>query len=72
MPIAPGNRSRPRQPLPRAIPQPSEDQIRQLANELNIDLAEIFRPKRAYPFFGLGHTQVGEKIKAGEIEPPIR
>jgi hypothetical protein len=50
---------------------PTEDEIRRLATELGIDLAEIFRPARAYPLFGLKHTQVAEKVQAGEIEPPI-
>jgi hypothetical protein len=50
---------------------PTEDEIKQLATELGIDLAEIFRPARAYPRFGLGHSQVAEKVAAGEIEPPI-
>jgi hypothetical protein len=50
---------------------PTEDEIKQLATELEIDLAEIIRPARAYPLFGLGHSQVAEKIKAGEIDPPI-
>jgi hypothetical protein len=50
---------------------PTEGEIKQLATELGINLAEIFRPARAYPLFGLKHTQVAEKIKAGEIEPPI-
>jgi hypothetical protein len=50
---------------------PTEDEIKQLATELGIDLAEIFRPQRAYALFGLKHSQVAEKIKAGEIEPPI-
>jgi hypothetical protein len=50
---------------------PTEEEIRQLAGELGIDLAEIFRPQQAYPYFGLKHTQVAEKIKAGEIDPPI-
>ena len=50
---------------------PTEDEVRQLATELGIDLAEIFRPARAYPRFELGHSQVAEKVAAGEIEPPI-
>jgi signal recognition particle subunit SEC65 len=50
---------------------PTEDEIRQLATELGIDLAEIFRRARAYPRFGLGHSQVAEKVQVGEIEPPI-
>jgi hypothetical protein len=50
---------------------PTEDEIKQLATELGIDLAEIFRPKRAYPRFGLKHSQVADKINSGEIEPPI-
>jgi hypothetical protein len=50
---------------------PTEDEIKQLADELGIKLAEIFRPRRAYPLFGLGHSQVAEKVAAGEIDPPI-
>jgi hypothetical protein len=50
---------------------PTEDEIKQLATELGIDLAEIFRPARAYPLFGLKHTQVAEKVQAGEIDRPI-
>jgi len=52
-------------------PGPTEDEIKRLAAELGIDLFETFRPRRAYPFFGLGHSQVAEKVKKGEIEPPI-
>ena len=50
---------------------PTEDEIKQLAAELGIDLAEIFRPARAYPLFGLKHSQVAEKVAAGEIDRPI-
>jgi hypothetical protein len=42
--------------------QPTEAEIKQLATELGIDLAEIFRPARAYRLFGLKHTQVADKI----------
>ena len=52
-------------------PIPTEDEIRRLAAELGIDLAEIFRPQRAYPLFGLKHSQISEKVKSGEIDPPI-
>jgi hypothetical protein len=55
----------------RSPDHPTEAEIKQLALELGIDLAEIFRPSRAYALFGLKHSQVGEKIKSGEIEPPI-
>jgi hypothetical protein len=50
---------------------PEEEVIQQIAAELRIDLGEIFRPERAYAYFGLRHSQVFEKIKAGEIDPPI-
>ena len=32
---------------------------------------EIVRLKDAPKYFGLGKTQLDEKIKAGEIDPPI-
>ena len=41
---------------------PTEDEIKQLADELGINLAEIFRPQRAYVLFGLEHSQVAEKF----------
>jgi hypothetical protein len=50
---------------------PTEGEIKRLADELGINLAEIFRPQRAYALFGLKHTQVAEKIRSGEIERPI-
>jgi hypothetical protein len=50
---------------------PTEAEIKKLAEELGINLAEMFRPRRAYPMFGLGHSQVAEKVDAGEIERPI-
>jgi hypothetical protein len=50
-------------------PDPAE--LKRIAEQLGIDLAETFRPARAYPFFGLKHSQVAEKVKSGEIEPPI-
>jgi hypothetical protein len=42
-----------------------------LPDDLDLDPAEIFRPRQAYRYFGLRHSQVAEKIKRGEIEPPI-
>jgi hypothetical protein len=50
---------------------PTDDEIKRLAGELGIKLSDSYRPKQAYPFFGLGHSQVAEKINSGEIEPPI-
>jgi hypothetical protein len=50
---------------------PTEDEIKQLATELGIKLSDSYRPKHAYPFFGLKHSQVADKINSGEIEPPI-
>ena len=50
---------------------PTEAEIQKLAAELRIKLSNSYRPRQAYPFFGLAHTQVAEKIKSGEIEPPI-
>jgi hypothetical protein len=40
-------------------------------HDLRIDPAEIFRPKRAQKYFGYRHSQLAEKVKSGEIPPPI-
>lgn len=39
--------------------------------DLDLDPAEIFRPKQAEKYFGLKHTQINEKVRAGEIEAPF-
>jgi hypothetical protein len=50
---------------------PTEDVIRQLAVEYNIELGRAYRPAEAYPYLGYKHTQAAEKVKSGEIDPPI-
>jgi hypothetical protein len=52
-------------------PDPTEAEIRKLAAEYDIHLAEAYRPKRAHLILGWGHSQTAEKIAAGLIEPPI-
>jgi hypothetical protein len=39
--------------------------------DLDLDPNEIFRPKIAEKYFGLKHTQINEKVRAGEIEAPF-
>jgi hypothetical protein len=50
---------------------PTEQEIRQLAAELGINLAESYRPKKAYPILGWGHSQTAVHVASGEIEAPI-
>jgi hypothetical protein len=52
-------------------PDPTAAELARLADELGIDLAEIFRPKRAEKYFGFKKSQLHEKIKRGEIDPPV-
>jgi hypothetical protein len=42
-----------------------------LPDDLDLDPAEIFRPRQAFRYFGLGHSQVAEKVKSGELPAPI-
>jgi predicted DNA-binding transcriptional regulator AlpA len=42
------------------------------SDNLTLDPNEIFRPKRAEKYFGLRHSQIALKVKAGEIPAPIR
>lgn len=46
-------------------------QFKRLADDLDLDPNEIFRPKVAEKYFGLSHSRIYELIKTGEIEPPI-
>jgi predicted DNA-binding transcriptional regulator AlpA len=41
-------------------------------SELTLDPNEIFRPKQAEKYFGLRHSQIALKVKAGELPAPIR
>jgi hypothetical protein len=50
---------------------PTEEEIRQPAAELGINLAVAYRPKHAYPILGWGHSQTAVKVETGEIEAPI-
>jgi predicted DNA-binding transcriptional regulator AlpA len=40
--------------------------------DLTLDPNEIFRPRQARKYFGLGHSQIALKIKSGEIPAPIK
>jgi predicted DNA-binding transcriptional regulator AlpA len=42
-----------------------------LPNDLDLDPAEIFRPKQAEKYLGYKHSQLAEKVRRGEIAPPI-
>jgi hypothetical protein len=55
----------------RALDHPTEDEIKQLAAEYGIELGRAYRPAEAYSYLGYKHTQAAEKVKSGEIEPPI-
>jgi hypothetical protein len=50
---------------------PTEAEIQKLAAELSIELGRAYRPAEAYPYLGYKHTQAAEKVKSGEIEPPL-
>jgi predicted DNA-binding transcriptional regulator AlpA len=39
--------------------------------DLDLDPNQIFRPKEAEKYFGYKRSQLNEKIKSGEIDPPI-
>lgn len=39
---------------------------------LTLDPNQIFRPREARKYFGLGHSQIAVKVKAGEIPAPIK
>jgi predicted DNA-binding transcriptional regulator AlpA len=41
-------------------------------SDLTLDPNEIFRPKQAEKYFGLRHSQIALKVKAGEIPAPIK
>jgi hypothetical protein len=45
--------------------------FKRLPTDLSIDENEIFRPRAAQRLFGFSHSQLYEKIKSGEIEPPF-
>jgi hypothetical protein len=45
--------------------------FKRLPTDLDLDPNEVFRPKQAQKFFGYKHSQLHEKVKSGEIEPPI-
>jgi predicted DNA-binding transcriptional regulator AlpA len=45
--------------------------FKKLADDLDLDPAEIFRPRVAAKYFGLSHSRLYEKVKSGEIEPPF-
>jgi predicted DNA-binding transcriptional regulator AlpA len=45
--------------------------FKRLPTDLSIDENAIFRPRAAYQYFGFGHSQLYQKIKSGEIEPPF-
>jgi predicted DNA-binding transcriptional regulator AlpA len=42
------------------------------SHDLTLDPNEIFRPRQARKYFGLGHSQIALKVKSGEIPAPIR
>jgi predicted DNA-binding transcriptional regulator AlpA len=46
-------------------------QFKKLAGDLDLDPAEIFRPRQAAKYFGFSHSHLYELVKAGKIEAPI-
>jgi len=46
-------------------------EFKKLPDDLDLDPNEVFRPKQARKYFGYGHSQLAEKVKTGEIDPPI-
>jgi predicted DNA-binding transcriptional regulator AlpA len=43
-----------------------------VSHDLTLDPNEIFRPRQARKYFGLGHSQIALKVKSGELPPPIK
>jgi hypothetical protein len=50
---------------------PTEAEIKQIAATHGLNLAEAYRPKRAYPILGWRHSQTFAHIASGEIEAPL-
>jgi hypothetical protein len=50
---------------------PTEAEIKQLADEYGINLAEAYRPNKAYPILGWKHSQTAENVAAGIIPAPL-
>jgi hypothetical protein len=49
----------------------TEQTMKKHEDDLELDPNQIFRPREAAKYFGYKHTQLAEKIKNGEIDPPI-